>query len=272
MKKIILSVFAVCLIANFTTAQNVITEVNPMLSNALLFLDTPYTPNTLEVNNIEELVVNADEVDCTTFVEYVLAMSLCDEQGDDMMESDFATNLEKIRYRNGKIDGYTSRLHYITEWISDNVKKGIIEDITASKSKEIIPVFVNYMSTHPESYRQLTDSAQNISKMAQIEKQISGQKVHYVSKINLPRDGFPWIKNGDIIAFTTGTPGLDISHMGIAIYLKGNLHLIHASSRDKKVIVDQVALYKQLDRDKNVTGIRVLRMKKANQEVTINKE
>ncbi|NDV60178.1 N-acetylmuramoyl-L-alanine amidase-like domain-containing protein [Bacteroides sp. 519] len=262
MKKIILSAFAICALTTYTIAQDVTVEANPMLSNALLFLNTPYAANTLDVTNNEELIVNADEVDCTTFVEYVLAMALCDEQGDDMMESDFATNLEKIRYRNGKIDGYTSRLHYITEWVSDNIKKGTIEDVTASKSKDVIPVFVNYMSTHPDRYKHLANSPENVAKMSQIEKQISGQKVSYIPKEKLPQDGFPWIKNGDIIAFTTNTSGLDISHMGIAIYLKGNLHLIHASSRDKKVIVDQVALYKQLDRDKHITGIRVLRMKK----------
>jgi len=247
MRKVILSVFTLCLFITSISAQNVSTEANPMLSNALLFLDTPYAANTLEVTNEEELIVNADQVDCTTFVEYVLAMSLCDEQGDEMMESDFATNLEKIRYRNGKINGYTSRLHYITEWVTDNVKKGTIEDITATKSREVIPVFVNYMSNHASQYPKLAQSPDNVSKMSQIEKQISGQKVHYVSKENLPQDGFPWIKNGDIIAFTTSIPGLDISHMGIAIYLKGNLHLIHASSKEKKVIVDQLALNRQLE-------------------------
>ena len=262
MKTIIFSVFAICIITNLTKAQKITAEANPMLNNALLFLVTPFASNTQDVTADEELIVNADEVDCTTFVEYVLAMSLCDDQGDEMSENDFATNLEKIRYRDGIIDGYTSRLHYITEWISDNVKKGIIEDITASKSQEIMPVFVNFMSTHPDRYKHLENSTKNVVKMSQIERSISGQKVHYVSKENLPIDGFPWIKNGDIIAFTTSAPGLDISHMGIAIYLKGNLHLIHASSREKKVIVDNIALYKQLDRDKNVTGIRVLRMKK----------
>lgn len=35
-----------------------------------------YVAHTLEVNDEEKLVVNFDEVDCTTFVEYVLALSL----------------------------------------------------------------------------------------------------------------------------------------------------------------------------------------------------
>lgn len=258
MKKIILFAFASCLIAAPAVAQQ---EANRMLNNALGLLDTPYTANTLDVTDEEELIMNADEVDCTTFVEYVLAMSLCEDQGNDMQESEFAENLEKIRYRDGKIDGYTSRLHYITDWITDNVKKGTIIDVTEERSNETLPVFVNYMSTHPDSYVHLANSKENVAKMAEIERKISGQRVHYVSKENVPIEGMPWIKNGDIIAFTTNIQGLDISHMGIAIYLRGNLHLIHASSKQKKVVVEKLALNRQLDRDKTVTGIRVLRMK-----------
>lgn len=44
----------------------------------------------------------------------------------------------------------------------------------------------------------------------------------------------PWIKDGDIIAITTHTPGLDVAHMGIAAYRKGKLHLLHASSAQGK--------------------------------------
>lgn len=258
MKKVFFAAIATAFLSAPAMAQ---TEANPMLNNALGYLDTPYGANTLEESTQEELIINADEVDCTTLVEYVLAMSMCEEQGDDMQESEFAKNLEKIRYRDGKIDGYTSRLHYITEWISDNVKKETIEDVTAAHSKETTPVSVNFMSTHPELYKHLANSPSNVSKMAEIERRISGQRVPFVSKANVPAEGLDWIKNGDIIAFTTNRPGLDVSHMGIAIYIKGNLHLLHASSKEKKVVVDRLVLSRVLDRDKNVTGIRVVRMK-----------
>ena len=47
-----------------------------MLTNAQTFIDTPYTAHTLEMDDEEDLIINCDEVDCTTLVEYVLAMSL----------------------------------------------------------------------------------------------------------------------------------------------------------------------------------------------------
>lgn len=258
MKKIIL----LSLIAGLFTSTAIAQEQNLMLKNALSLIDTPYAANTLDVTDEEELIINGDEMDCTTFVEFVLAMSLCPEQGDAMMESDFANNLQKIRYRKGKIDGYASRLHYITDWANDNVHKGLIEDITLKNSPDAMVVNLSYMSTHPEMYKHLKNSPANVAKMASVEQQLSGRKVSYLPKERLPLEGTKWIKNGDIIAFTTNIAGLDVSHLGIAIYIKDNLHLIHASSKAGKVTVEKLALTRQLDRDKNITGIRVFRMKK----------
>lgn len=237
-------------------------ETNAMLNNGLKLIGVPYVANTLEVNNDEDLVVNCDEVDCTTFVENVLAMSLCPTQGAEMSEADFMKNLQQIRYRDGKIDGYTSRLHYMTDWINDNIRKGLIEDITKKYSPATMTVQLSYMSTHPEQYKQLKASPENVAKMAGYEKALSGQEIYYVPKELIPEKGLQWIKNGDIIAITTNTPGLDISHVGIAIYIKDELHLLHASSLQKKVIVQEQNLRKQLDSKNTWTGIRVLRMKK----------
>ena len=47
-----------------------------MLSNGIKYLDVPYVAHTLEADGPEELVINCDEVDCTTLVEYVLAETL----------------------------------------------------------------------------------------------------------------------------------------------------------------------------------------------------
>ena len=78
--------------------------------------------------------------------------------------------------------------------------------------------------------------------MKEIEQSLSGQTINYLPKNKLPYNGFNWIKNGDIIAITTNTPGLDVAHLGIAFYVDGKLTLLHASSTDKKVEVSKVAL------------------------------
>lgn len=236
-------------------------EANKMLKNGLGFLETPYVAHTLEVNDKEDLVVNCDEVDCTTFVEYVLAMSLCEDQGDDMQESEFAQNLQKIRYRNGIINGYTSRLHYIADWINNGVKQGFIEDITAQKSPKKMTLAISYMSTHADKYKQLKNSPADVAVMASYEKELTGKTVNWLPKDDIPTNGLSWIKNGDIIAITTNIKGLDVCHMGIAIYIQGKLHLLHASSTEMQVVVERVPLKEQLKSNKVTTGIRVLRMK-----------
>ena len=111
MKKIITYFVGALLLAGTTaSAQN--QARNEMLLNAVSFINTPYGVKTLDMNNEEQLVLNTDEVDCVTLVENVLAMSLAeDSQTMAVNEQDFTRWLTKIRYRNGVINGYTSRLH-----------------------------------------------------------------------------------------------------------------------------------------------------------------
>ena len=194
-----------------------------MLSNGIKYLDVPYVAHTLEADGPEELVINCDEVDCTTLVEYVLAETLTPKLADgDISESAFADNLQKIRYRDGKIDGYTSRLHYIADWINNGVRNGFLQDVTGAMSPDTERLSISYMSSHPQLYKQLANSPENIAK----------------------------------------TPGLDVAHMGIAFYADNKLLLVHASSTDKKVVVSKVPLSQMLKDNNKWTGIRVLRMKK----------
>ena len=241
MKTIPTFLLAACFIGSQAKAQQ---EANPMLANAQTFIDVPYVAHTLETDGEEDLVINCDEVDCTTFVEYVLALSLPSASGNKMSESDFAANLQRIRYREGKIDG------------------GFMEDVTAANSPYTQKLSLSYMSSHPKLYKHLSNSPENVTRMAEYEKALSGQEIHWLPKDKLPANGLPWIKSGDIIVLTTNIPGLDTAHMGIAIYVKDTLCLLHASSSRGKVLVDKLALSRLLDRNKKWTGIRVIRMKK----------
>ena len=87
------------------------------------FYGIPYVAGTLDKNKKEQLVVNLRELDCTTYVENVVALSLClkDKQ---YKFGEFCRKLSFIRYRKGEGIKYTSRLHYFTDWINDNTKTG----------------------------------------------------------------------------------------------------------------------------------------------------
>ena len=168
---------------------------------------------------------------------------------------------KKIRYRDGRINGYTSRLHYIADWINNGVKHGFMEDVTAANSPDSIALSLNFMSSHPKSYRQLASSPENVSKIESIEKALSGQTFHYIPKAKLPDEGFSWIKNGDIIAITTNVPGLDVAHMGIAYYEKGSIEIAPCFFHPENGGYYAKTLAQMLKNNKRFTGIRVVRMK-----------
>lgn len=259
MKKIFFSIgLSLLCIALYAQEQSTL-----MLSNGLKFLGTPYIAHTLDVNSQESLVINCDEVDCTTFVEYALAMTLAAENVNTINENDFIAWVQKIRYRDGKIDGYASRLHYLSDWIQNGVCQGFLTDVTYKQSPHMLRKEINYMSTHPNLYKQLLRSAQDMNKIKAIEKNLSEKEIHYLPKDKLPINGLPWIQNGDILAITTNTPGLDICHVGIAFYVQGKLCLLHASSSEKKVLVSCIALSHMMKSNEKWTGLRVIRVKKA---------
>ena len=260
MVKKLFSIFCFLAITLSASAQE---TDNVTLKHALQFINTPYVAHTLEINDREQLVINLEEVDCTTFVEYVLAMAL--SPSNDCHQPDntiFKRNLRNIRYRDGIINGYSSRLHYIADWVNNGVKYGFLTDITATNSPDTVTLSLSFMSTHPDAYKQLAHSPENVAEMKAIEQSLSGQTFHYIPKNKLPDNGFPWIKNGDVIVITTNIPGLDVAHLGFAYYDKGTLKLLHASSSEKKVVISNGPLAQMLKNNKRFTGIRVLRVKK----------
>ncbi len=236
-------------------------EHSPVTLNAMKFLETPYVAHTLE-KEPEQLIIHCQEVDCIILVEYVMAMTLSGEDTCDANRQALAERLRSIRYRNGEINGYSSRLHYVAEWIENGIRNGFLQDVTATHSPHTQVLTLDFMSKHPESYKQLKNNPEETARMAEIEKRLSGKTVHWLPKKELPTTGLPWIQDGDVLALTTNVKGLDVSHMGIAVYMGGELRLLHASSKKGKVVIEDVPLRETLAANKGWTGMRVLRLKK----------
>jgi hypothetical protein len=229
-----------------------------MVKTALFFLNTPYAAQTLEVNEEEDLVINLREMDCTTFVENCLALSRAAQYPRPDYDY-FVRQLKYIRYRGGIINGYTSRLHYTTDWITDNVSKATIEDITYALGGKRFQPAVGFMSSHPELYPGLRENQQELASMISIENTINQRTTYYYIPQNEIKEKQTRIKSGDIICFTTGLSGLDISHLGIAYWNKGQLSFIHASTKHKKVIINPESVSDYCGMIKTNTGIIVLR-------------
>jgi hypothetical protein len=222
---------------------------------ASFFMDTPYVGGTLEGDSTERLRINLRELDCFTFVENILALRLLLSDNDQSFER-FCHILENIRYRNGVLDGYLSRLHYTSEWLCDNEQKGILylPDLPAS---EVFSPSVSFMSTHCDNYPALKANPPWCAKILHIENEVNKLNLRYIPKENIGKnDG---IQNGDIIAITTHIKGLDISHVGFALRKNGVIYLLHASSEAKKVVVSSEPLSEYLAKRKNHSGVVVAR-------------
>lgn len=219
--------------------------------------ETPYVAHTLEPDSSEQLVINLRELDCTTFAENCLAITRALKSGDPSWER-FIAELKKIRYRNGKLGTYTSRLHYFSDWIFDNNEKKIIKDMGQEIAQTIYVNKVNFMSTHPGSYRQLKDNPGFIEEIKKQEEKISSRIAYYIPEEKI-KNIESLLMDGDIVGITTNIKGLDISHVGILIRKGGSMHLMHASSAAKKVVVSANTLEEYLLNSKSATGIMVAR-------------
>ncbi len=224
----------------------------------------PYVAHTLERSDSECLIINMKELDCTTLVENSAAMAITAKQGKKRF-SDYCDVLRSLRYRNGEITDYSSRLHYFSEWIKYNEEKGLVEDIGKKGAYPFIAkqiIKADFMSTNPQYYKQLKNDTAMVAKIKEAEMRISGTAVNYIPKslLNNGKDLLGDIKDGDIIALITNKKGLEISHVGIAVWKNGKLHLLNASSLKHKVILDTQTLYEYQKTRKSQLGIRVIRV------------
>jgi hypothetical protein len=220
------------------------------------FLGTPYVGQTLENGEEERLVVNLRELDCTTFAENCLALALTVKSWNANFEQ-FTKELEKIRYRQGKRNGYLSRLHYFSDWIFDNTQKGLISE-PASGFGSPFDVNVNFMSSHPDRYPVLKDHPDLVPLLAVRENTISERDYFFLKKEDI-RSNEDQLHEGDIVGLTSTVPGLDVTHVGILVRQNGRVHLLHASSLLKKVVISEEPLSDMLMNKKSWTGIMIAR-------------
>ena len=222
------------------------------------FLGTPYVAGTLE-QEPERLTVNTRETDCILFVEMCLAMSLTAKDENPTFEK-YVDNLRQLRYRDGKVDGYASRIHYTSEWIIQGTMRGLFAEVSRDCGGSPLDQKFNFMSTHPASYKQLKDSPETVKKIRAVEQNLESWDYWYIPKADLPKC-IKNIKTGDIVGFNSSTPGLDIAHVAYAYWEGDTLTFIHASYTEKKVVINKTPLVQYTNGIKGHNGLRVIRLK-----------
>jgi len=180
------------------------------------FLETPYQANTLNTdkNLPEKLIVNLEKMDCHTFLDYVMALSLSDNF------SSFYEKLRLIRYENGEIN-FIKRNHFFTQWIDGAYN---IDNISNTFEKFIC------------QKKLLNQEERWIGGIAPINKEVC-----FVPKESY-EESYKFLKNGDLVGFYSGSDGLDVTHVGI-ISINEKILLRYASSKTKKIIEEPLEEY-----------------------------
>lgn len=222
-----------------------------LISHAKLFLGQRYEAGTLDVNKDESLVINLNGMDCITFVEYAMAMESCPD------EACIASAVLNMRYRNGQLTDYSSRLHYLSEWLFQLLGNGPYSEILGDGEHCFEPE-LNFMSTHPHLYSALQKNSQMVKAIASAETGFNAKKIGfpYFSRTSFKRAD---LKHGDILAFKSKTKGLDFDHVGFAVRDGNQMKLLHASLEKKQVVISNETVFDYLNRVKKYDGVVVIR-------------
>ena len=224
-----------------------------------------YKNYTLEIDNrIEAPSVNFNAMDCWTFFEIALAFArMFDDSEENWTPERMLHYIEIDRYRGGECTGeYLSRLHYLEDWLADNDRRGLVEDLTRNLGGVSVPHSAREMTHGWRSYRYLRANRSLRRPLAQMEARVSSRPLYQIPKSRVKAIESK-LRNGDIIGIISrdGRRRFATSHVGLA-YRTGDgvLHFMHASAPRNygKVVVDS-SLSSYLHRFGSHTGILVAR-------------
>lgn len=207
------------------------------------FLGTKYTCDPLgegkEGTIDKDPLCDFNNVDCVTFIEQCLALAM------SKSKQDFLKNLNKIRYKDGKIS-YITRNHYsIIDWLPNN--KWLVTDAT----KEIGGKYVNCTERIIDKQKFFQDKGikTTIDKITTKTSYIPKEKIIKI-KNNL--------SSGLIIFHIGDKPGIFVLHWGVLIKSDGKLYIRHASSVYKSVVDEE--LFGYLKKYKFIKGLKFIRI------------
>jgi len=227
---------------------------------------TPYVAGTLEEylkaggnpQDPEPLTLSLTRFDCVTLVESCLAVARSAVRYGDPTWERFGKEMERIRYRGGRRLGYTSRLHYFSEWISDGQARGLVHDVGADLGGVRDDRPLRFMTEHRGSYPALADE-QTYREIQSMERRLDDRPRRMVptSRIAEVADH---IRSGDVLAFATAIPGLDVSHAAFAHRGgDGVLRVLHAPLSGGVVEITRSTLPEYVGAIRRATGILVAR-------------
>src|SRR5438093_898957 len=198
---------------------------------------TPYRSFTLEIDNrVESPSVNFTGLDCWTFFETALAFArMLDEPETNWTPAQLLRYIEIDRYRHAECTGeYLSRLHYLEDWLYDNDRRGLVEDLTRSLGGMSVPHSAREMTNGWRHYRYLVRNRGLLRPLAEMEAQVSSRPLYEIPKGRVAAIESR-LRSGDIIGIVSRegrhTSLRATSHVGLALRAAdGTIHFMHASA------------------------------------------
>ena len=227
---------------------------------------TPYRSYTLEIDNrVESPSVNFKGLDCWTFFEIALSFArMLDEPETNWTPATLLHYVELDRYRGGECTGeYLSRLHYLEDWLYDNNRRGLVQDLTRTLGGVSVPHSAREMTNGWRHYRYLAANRALLRPLAQMEGRVSARPLYEIPKSRVASIE-PRLRSGDIIGIVSRDGHSSMratSHVGLALRSgDGTVHFMHASAPHNygKVVVDS-RLSAYLYRYSSDTGVLVVR-------------
>jgi hypothetical protein len=175
------------------------------------FLGHPYQSDPLigSAETAEVFTASLKSFDCVTYLETMVALARSSNADD------FADLLRCIRYDRGRIE-WDRRNHYMTDWIRNNLREGILRRITM----RAVPT---------------------VSKV-RILNVVRGLPAHRTRMKWTPKQAFTRLEShletGDLIFFVSTRKNLDVFHAGVIVRVGQKLLMRHAS-RSQAGVVEQ---------------------------------
>lgn len=227
---------------------------------------TPYVPGALDqylkaggrLPSPEPLALSLTQFDCVTLVESCIAVARAAAAPGEPTWPRFGEAIERMRYRAGVRGGYSTRLHYFSEWIADGARRGLVQDLGQALGGVNDARPLRFMSQHRASYPALA-SDNSFDEIATIERRLDNTPRWIVTPDRLPA-AVSQIETGDVLSFATSIPGLDVTHAALAYRDRDQvLRVLHAPLSGGVVEITRSTLVQYVAAIRRCTGVYVAR-------------
>jgi hypothetical protein len=231
-----------------------------------LALGTPYEAYTLEEylraggspSRTEPLTLSLTRFDCVSLLEACLATARVARAAEAPTWDGFGREMERMRYRGGVREGYVSRLHYFSEWISDGEARGLVRSLGAELNGVRDERPLRFMSSNPGAYPAMA-TPEVAQAVAAMERSLDSNPRWVVPTTRIP-EVVDELESGDILAFATSIEGLDVTHAAFAYESPdGVMRVLHAPLSGGVVEITTSTVHEYVTAIRRATGILIAR-------------